>query len=153
MRVPFGKMNEILRDPSILESILGWTDDAENIGGTDIDQAWHGILFLLTGQKDDNSFLGRAITGGEVINGDFGIPPPRYLMPSEVKVISEELLKIPKEALAQKFDPKKMEKNKIIPGNWKRKGMLDYLLNNYVNLVNYYKAAADNGDAMIVYVS
>jgi hypothetical protein len=83
----------------------------------DIDKAWHGIHYLLTGTDwagdPPSNFI---VQGGrEIGNIDVGYGPARALMSSEVQSLSAALDALPPEALAEKFNPEDMTHLKIYP--------------------------------------
>src|SRR5262245_61651019 len=65
----------------------------ENDGGMDLDKAWHGIHFLLTGSAwDGEEPLCFLVKGGEEIGDeDFGYGPARILSPNQIAAWADSL--------------------------------------------------------------
>lgn len=138
----------------LVESLL----DEEGPKGRSIylDKAWHGIHFLLTGSNSPNKSLeSLVIFGGEPVGTDQGYGPAQLLSPAEVQNIAKLLENYPPEVLASRYNPKAMETAQIYPSIiWIREGQeaLKYVLQFYSQLVSFYKAAAERGDAVLLVV-
>ena len=119
--------------PSLLRRLLGarspsGSDAAELILGepegisTDLDKAWHGIHYLLTGSASEGdaplSFLvseGRAVGAIHV-----GYCPARVFTAAETRTILQAIEGISDEDLRSRFDPGDMTAKKIYPEIWSR---------------------------------
>lgn len=122
--------------------------------GIDLDKAWHGIHFLLTGEvRESNEGVGRAIFGGEPFGSDYGSGRPRYLAPDEVAEIARELAAIDVDDLASEFDPRLFSKEGIYPDIWDDETALEYLLGYFETLRAYYAEAAADDRAMVSWIS
>ncbi len=140
----------------------GWLypeDDADEPEyALDVDKAWHGIHFLLTGDPWEGSPpLMNAVLGGETLGDeDLGYGPARFLTPEEVTELAEALEGWSREKLAARYDPAAMEAAEIYPtGIWEDEGpeALDYVLSYYDELLEFYRQAAARGDAVILYIN
>ncbi len=145
-------LDEIIKDPSSLESII-YTDE-EDPNELNIDKAWHGIHYLLTGSAwEGEPPLVNVIMGGTEIGDDLGYGAARYLTVNQVKEATEALLKISEEELKTRFNPEEMNKLEIYPPiNWIEEEF-DYLLGYYEELVAYYKDADEKRNAMLIYIT
>jgi len=134
-------------------SLTGKSDDSR----VELDKAWHGIHYLLTGSAlPDDTLASRVIMGGEDIGPVLGYGPAQLVQPAEVKAIAQLLEKTPPEMLRKRFDPKEMTREQVYPGViWEREGeeALQFLLSYYTQLVAFYKRAAERGQAVIFLVS
>ena len=123
----------------------------------EVDKAWHGIHYLLTGVAEGGPEpQSLAVFGGEEFGPEVGYGPARFLSPDQVRRVAESLATITPEALAQRFDAKDMEAQQIYPDViWVRDGQaaLDYALDNYQPLRVFYRDAAARGDAVIQWLS
>lgn len=123
----------------------------------DLDKAWHGIHFLLTGSVEPNGTLAsKVIMGGENIGPDRGYGPAQLLTPAEVKAIAQLLDQTTPEMLRKRFNPKEMTQSGVSPAIiWERDGdeALSFVLNYYKKLVSFYKLAAERGQAVIFVLS
>jgi hypothetical protein len=139
--------------PRKVAALLEETNESRAL---DIDKAWHGIHFLLTGSagptRDIRSLV---IFGGKEIGEDVGYGPARLLTPAQVKEVVRALKEESVEKLASRYDPKKMEKLEIYPQIWVSDGKeaFDYLAEYYRKLVAFYEKAAASGSAMVLVIS
>jgi hypothetical protein len=157
IRISNELLSYIKSNPEEIEDLVYENEELEDVV-FDIDKAWHGIYYLLTGVADleqpIESTLGLAIFGGTEIGEDLGYGPLRYLESEEVKEISIALETISVEDFASRYKVEDMNKHDIYPleGEWTEEDK-DYLVENYEALVNYFRTAADNDEAMILLIS
>jgi hypothetical protein len=143
-------LEEIKSDPSILEEIL-FSEDA-GAEGLEIEKAWHGLHYLLTGIAwGGDPPLANAVLGGEEIGEDWGYGAVRYLTPAQVQEVAAALSKISEEDLTERFDPEAMS-NAQIYGITGDDDDLEYLLEYFRPLVEYYQDASQKGNAMLLYL-
>jgi Domain of unknown function (DUF1877) len=78
-----GRVN--FSDPEVKKEFAEWAAQRQaEVGDTavDLDKAWHGIHYLLTGTTLSNRTLAsKVIMGGEDIGPDFGYGPAQLLQP------------------------------------------------------------------------
>ncbi|MGD2183335.1 YfbM family protein [Lusitaniella coriacea] len=122
-----------------------------------IQKAWHGIHFLLTGESYSNeSPLAMTIFGGTEISKDLEYSTMRYLTPEQVHEIATALRDVSKKDLAQGYVPSAFEENNIYPTEiWESEGdkALEYLLHYYELTLAFYQSVSSRGDAVILYIS
>ncbi|WP_426341670.1 YfbM family protein [Pseudoduganella sp. S-14] len=152
--LPESKLAELRADEELVEEFLFPDDgDSEPENSIDLDKAWHGIHYLLTGEAEGGPEpLSLAVIGGEEFGPDIGYGPSRFLVSAQVQAIAEALKPLGREELAARFDPQDMERKDIYPDViWTRDGdeALDYVLENYDVLRDHYLKAAARGDAMV----
>ncbi len=147
-------------DKRIRDEVQAWAEKRKaEVGDTeiDIDKAWNGIHYLLTGSVESNGTLAsKVIMGGEDIGLDRGYGPAQLLKPAEVKAIAQLLDGTTPDILRQRFKPKEMTRADVYPGViWERDGdeALRYVLDYYKKLVTFYKRAAERGQAVILVIS
>ena len=125
----------------------------------DIDKAWHGIHFLLTGSAwEGDEPLNFLVAGGEVAEGcDIGYGPGRMFSSAQVKQIDAALGGISKEEFESRFDPAKMMKEDIYPTLWDRPkeedDSLRYISEYFGELKRYIHNIAGKNMGMIVGLS
>ncbi|ALC92656.1 hypothetical protein AM500_04375 [Bacillus sp. FJAT-18017] len=143
-------------NPDDIYDIFDNSDDIQELE-LDIDTSWHGIYFLLTGdtakdQVPDN--IGKAVLGGTEIGDDFSdYGPARYFEPNEVAQLYSELKQIPASQLAERYDIQTLNANNIYPmGKRWSPDDKEFLIEYYDFLVNYYKTAAENNQAMLLVI-
>lgn len=146
-------MERLTAHPDQIEEYL-FPDDGEPENYIDVDKAWHGIHYLLTGTAGEGTTpLSWAVLGGKEIGEDVGYGPARLLTAEQVKKISEVLLN--EDDFKAAFAPEAMEAAQIYPDViWVRDGQesLEYLVENYRELVAFYRAAALRGDGAILWL-
>ena len=147
-------------DKQIRDELQAWAAQRGlDVGDTevDLDKAWHGIHYLLTGSAEPNGTLAsKVIMGGENIGPDRGYGPAQLLKPDEVKAIAQLLEKTTPDMLRKRFEPKAMARAGVYPEIiWEREGeeALRYVLDYYEKLVAFYKLAAQRGQAVIFTIS
>jgi hypothetical protein len=150
------ELNAILENSSQLETILD--EDEERLN--DIDKAWEGIIYLLSGQglSADNGpvkDLSRVIFSGQVVDEEqeLGMGPAHYLTPAQVKEAAEELAQLTDEQLRSRYEIHAMTKAGIYPNIWDDDNSLEYLLDNIEVLKVFYKTAAEDGNGVITFLS
>lgn len=153
------KSQQRLREnPEEIEDYL-YPDDGESEppNYVDVDKAWHGIHYLLTGVPDGGQgTLALAVLGGSEVGGDVGYGPARFLSPAQVKEVAAALEALAESDVRSRFRPKEMEAADIYPEViWVRDGeeALDYVIENFRTLVDFYKQAAARGDGAIAWLS
>lgn len=156
LRVSESELNDYLKDSSLLEDNI--YNEEENSNLTDIDKSWGGILFLLTGQglEELEHPLSRILFSGELIDEDqdLGYSPAHYLTVLEVKEIYDEISKITPEELRGRYDAEKMEQLGIYPNIWDdNEESVDYLLDNYNDVLEVYSEAVKNNQAIITFIN
>ncbi len=119
----------------------------------DIDKAWHGIHYILTGdaQESDSKF-NNVIFGGESMEQDIGYGPAQYLTVNEVKENSKLLQDFTTEKFRNKFKEVKDEivEKGIYPfyNDWTDED-IEYLLEHYKALQLFYQKSAANNLAIL----
>lgn len=152
-RITAAELDAILDDPDGLEEFL-YPDSGGAGNEIDIDKAWHGLHFLLTGDPwHGTAPLADAVLGGTEIGEDLGYGPARYLTVEETAAVSTALAAISAAQLADRFDAAALTSNDIYPDIWREGATaLDYLLAAHRTVSTYYADAAAAGDAMLKYL-
>lgn len=122
-----------------------------------IDQAWHGIHFLLTGDASldiEVPPLSNVVVGGESTGWAAGVGDVRALTPQEVREVSEALREISRQNLLQSCDIAAFSANEIYPfrNNWDSVD-IEWLLDAYDEIVPFFCAAADARDSMLLMIN
>lgn len=125
---------------------------------TDLDKAWHGLHFLLTGTSDGGTFpAGFLLLGGEEIDEDVGYGPAQAFSAAQTRQIAAHLAALDDSELAARFDPAKMMALNIYPEIWDRPAVeedtLGYLMENLNLLRRVVTQASAAGRGLIVTMS
>jgi hypothetical protein len=84
---------------------------------------------------------------------DFGMGSPAVFHPAEVQRLSAALIGLPDSTLKSALDPELMDEMQVFPGHWEEEADLldEYILPNLRKLRDFYKAAADSGQVVVVW--
>ena len=135
-------------------------DDAYSM---DIDKAWGGILYLLTGKafasgspEDEVDSLNRIFFSAQLFDEDMdvGYGPAHYLTPEQVAGINHKIASLTEADLKSHYDPEAMNKEeKLYPSlDWNEK-IFDYLYFYFQALQSFFATAASRGEAIVTYLS
>ncbi len=162
LRISTKQIEALRADPSRIERVLhpqsdGDTAMSEDVHA-DIDKAWHGLHYLLTGQAWDAPLpLAFLVCGTELGDIDVGYGPARAFDAGEVRAIAEALQPITTETLRARFDGAAMMKAEIYPQIWDRDPATDdtlgYLLEYFELLKTFVLDTAEAGAGLIVYLN
>lgn len=138
----------ILEDADRTEELLESDDEETSV---DLDKAWHGLHWLLTGSAEPTGDVtSDAIFGGEPTGEDLGYGPGRLLSAEGVGAVAARLQVVEPHALRARLDPAAMEEAGVYPSIWDEDDVFDtYLVPAFERLRAFYSAAADSGDCVI----
>ncbi|WP_240755232.1 YfbM family protein [Pedobacter sp. SYP-B3415] len=156
LRVTNAELNAYLEDSSLLENRIYHETDDSNL--VDIDKTWEGIVFLLTGQRltdADNPLLAVLFSGQLIDNDqDLGYGPAHYVTPEQVVQLNNEISKITKADLRQRFDPAKMIESGVYPNIWDESDeTFEYLAGYFRVVQKIYSEAARKNEAIVTFIS
>ena len=155
LRVTTAELETYLLDSSLLEGRIYNEEAAEDQNLIDVDKAWDGIIFLLTGQNIQNADhpLVQVLFSGQLIDEeqDLGYGPGHYLTSDQVKDLNEKISKITTEDLKQKYNSKQMNELDVYP-IWDEDSF-DYLDENFKLLQQTYAEAANKEQAIITFLN
>lgn len=126
---------------------------------SDLDKAWHGIHFLLTGSGDGgNPPLDFLVAGGrEVGDEDVGYGTARVFSAAQTRIINGALSAISDDQLRARFDGQAMTKKGIYPDIWDRDpaddDTLGYAMEYVTTLRETLAEAVTNGYGIMVTLS
>ena len=138
----------ILEDADLVDELLESDDDVTSV---DLDKAWHGIHWLLTGSAGPGTeVVSSAIFGGEPLGEDLGYGPGRLLSAQSVAAVAAALQGLEPSALRQRMNPPAMDDAGVYPAIWHETDVFDtYLAPAFDRLRTFYSAAARSGEAVI----
>jgi hypothetical protein len=153
---------KLLQNP---DEVMQYYDDAskgelpEEAQGEDLDldKAWHGLHYILTGTAwGGDTPLNSLLLGGEQIGDeeehDVGYGPARVLMPTQVAAFAQALDAVTSVEVSKRFNPSEMEKLDIYPNVWDRKDetLEEWMRESMVELKNFLKRANAQQQAVII---
>lgn len=161
LRVDIETLNNFIADSSRLEDIVFEQNNTDNESFLDLDKAWEGIFFLITGQSlaeavgEEAPLLGILIGPTEIDpDQDMGYGPATYITAEQTKEIYSAIKDLTKDELSANFDPSRMAEEGIYPDIWEDdENALEYLLDYFDDLKNFYKKAVENGEAVVMFLS
>jgi hypothetical protein len=122
----------------------------------DVDKAWQGIHFLLTGSDwEGDGPLAFILHGGREILEEMGYGPPHGFTAKEVKEIDAARKAIDEAALYDRADPAELTKNEIYPQIWEsepKEECIGYLRDNLKGLKKFVAETAQSNRALIAYI-
>jgi hypothetical protein len=122
----------------------------------DLDKAWHGIHYLLTGSDwGGDPPLNFLVAGGLPVGDvDVGYGPARVFRSSEVARIRDALCAIQPDDLRRRYNPGVMMEQDIYPSIWDRDpkddDALGYLLEHFAVLQRFVSDAASKGLGIVI---
>lgn len=131
-------------------------DGEEDEDKVDIDKAWHGIHYLLTGSASGGEPpLDFLLSGGEVIGADEGHGPPRAFTSEEVAAIWKALEGVDADKLREHYDGVAMTRLGIYPESiWSHAGQAcdeaDYPIKNFVRLRRLIARAVEQDEGLLL---
>ena len=146
----------LIAEPELVESFLYPEDGVEQTSHLEIDKAWHAIHYTLNGSTwEGEGPLSLVVLGGEELGDDVGYGPARYLNPDQVRAVAGALSAFTSHIFSAEFNPVALDAAEIYPQIWERDGPegLEYVLHYYNQLAAFYQAAAERGDAALVYLN
>ncbi|MFE6510660.1 YfbM family protein [Nocardioides sp. NPDC057767] len=116
----------------------------------DVDKAWHGIHWLLTGSVwEGEPPLGDAIFGGDEFGEDNGYGRPRHLCADRTVKVHAALSALSEAELTSRYDGAAMNAAELYPvGIWEEDGQA-YTFEHLAELRAFYAHAASNGLSVI----
>jgi Domain of unknown function (DUF1877) len=112
----------------------------------ELDKAWHGVHFALSGTVEPgDSLVSQAVLGGTEAGEDFsGYGPARFFTAAQVTELAAALA----EAEPQ-FDPERMNELEIYPFGWDEPDARDWIMTSFRELRDFYAGAAAKGRAIV----
>ncbi|WP_314772187.1 YfbM family protein [Capnocytophaga sputigena] len=135
-------------------------DDAYSM---DIDKAWGGILYLLTGKafasgspEDEVDSLNRIFFSAQFFDEDMdvGYGPAHYLTPEQVAGIHRKIASLTEADLKARYDTEAMnEEEELYPSlDWNEEDF-EYLYFHFQALQSFFATAASRGEAIVTFLS
>ncbi|MGD1841923.1 MAG: YfbM family protein [Thermonemataceae bacterium] len=157
LRVSEEEIQQYISDSQLLADRIYDDNAYEDVYLIDLDKAWDGIIFLLTGGSiaTTTEELSKVVLGGEVIDEqqDLGYGPARFLTAKEMTVFSQKINNLSEAQLKQKFDPTLMKEKEAYPDIWEEgQGAFYHLFYNFEVLQTFYQEATDHHKTIISFI-
>jgi Domain of unknown function (DUF1877) len=160
LRVTTEELDSFLSDSSKLENRVYNGDNHKDAGLLDVDKSWEAIFFLLTGQalatcdEAGPPFSWVLLPPNEIDpDQDMGFGPATYTTVAETKELSAAINNIPDDELRKRYDGSRMNEMGIYPECWAENMAMEYLFDSFNSLKNFYAEAANNNQAVIVFIN
>lgn len=140
-------LNQISDEDLFIMKSHNYNNTDNRLENIDIDKAWHGIHFLLTGTNEVTKSAASSLLNGEKIykNDDFLI-----LTSSQVLEFNSHIENITPDILSRNYDPEKMDKLNVYPSNYSSGERLEYLLSYYLILKDFVNRTAKTNLALLL---
>lgn len=149
-------LDGLIADPAGITDFI----DAEMERSKDLDKAWHGIHFMLTGDGGGGAMPQATLLLGGVQIGDIdvGYGPARALSPEDTARFHEHISAISAEDFDSRFDAQAMLDQQIYPDIWDRDLAGDpdgrpYVNDFFQDLKEIFAEAAGANEGMIIFMS
>ena len=132
--------------------------DGEGVNA-DLDKAWHGIHYLLTGTAwEGDKPLNFLLAGGRPVGDiDVGYGPARVHSAAETRAAHEALTQLSDDDLRGRFDPGDMTSKEIYPEIWDRRpeedDTLGYLMEHVGTLREFLAQAVEQRQGLVVHLT
>lgn len=149
-RVNRDQLEEMLRNPEFVSKTI--FKDVKGANTLEIDKAWHGIHFLLTGDPwGGKPPLKYVVLGWKTLGEeDLGYGPPQYINPEQVKEAAKSLSEVSMDELRKRYNPDRFFEEEIYPEIWDEgEEALNYLLDFFLDIVKFFESAAKNDQAIV----
>ena len=129
--------------------------DSSDVGEIlDIEKAWHGLHFLLTGtQWQPTDPPGNVVMGGKEIGDDLGYGPARFLNPNETSAAAMALEQVSEQELEASFNAEAFKAADIYAGHWDDPEELQWIMDAFRRVKSYFSEAARLSHGMLMFVT
>ncbi|MGI4760735.1 MAG: YfbM family protein [Janthinobacterium lividum] len=151
------KLEAFLSKP---DEVLDFVDsDVPATDELDIEKAWHGLHFMLTGTAWEGvEPVCYLLSGGEQIGNeeehDVGYGPARGIRASKVQNFANAISVITEQNFANLYDGQKMAALELYPRGWEEEPaeMQNWLTSSFNSLQEFVKQAAQKKKALLIYL-
>ena len=117
-----------------------------------VGKAWHGLHFLFAGSVGPNSTpVGQAILGGVEIGEDTGYGSPRYLEVNATADIANALGQLREQEVRSRYDANAMNDADLYPSDWGEPENLEWLMQEFDRVRQFYSGVAERQNAVLLY--
>lgn len=160
LRVNINELENYLAKSSLLEERVYGRLNYRDENLINIDKSWEGMFFLLTGKvlatsQEASTPLLWTLAPPQVIDTeqDMGCGPATYTTIEQTKEVSNALNKTSADELSSKYNGKLMLEMNVYPKIWDNPGSLEYLIEHFIKVKDFYNLAAKNNEAVIIFIN
>ncbi|MFI5756425.1 YfbM family protein [Streptomyces sp. NPDC051569] len=157
LRVTVAELERAIEDPEWafehVEEVME-SDGVNDVAPADARQltthkAWHAVAFLL----ERAGFPVDIVHGEQAFTDeDWGYGPAKYLDTDQVKLAAQTLARLPFDDLVRDVDPAQLAAAQIYPQHWDEAGALEWVRGWFDPLAPFFGAAAQAGEAVLVWL-
>lgn len=159
VRVSQSELEKFIDNSELFENLIYDDKNFDADWFLDLDKAWEGIQFILTGSGmsgiQESNKLSRAFFSFQILDEeqDLGYGPVQYLTAEEVKEINSEIQKIDQSILKERIDGEKMMAQGIYPSIWTENESIEYLTEIFIEFKEFYQKATENNEAILSFIN
>jgi Domain of unknown function (DUF1877) len=140
------------------DSFFGLLKSRDAVTHVSLENAWHGLHYLLTGDPTEMSGpLAFIVAGGEEVpDSNSGYGPARIFLPTETAEINAALADVDDSALWSRFDAEAMTEQGVYPPfiwHEPEEDLKDKYLSYFNNLKQLVATAVTRGQALVIYLT
>lgn len=160
LRVTKEELENYLADSTLLENRVYDAENQNDNNLIDIDKAWEGLFFILTDKsvataEEASAPLKWILTTQQEIDSDqdMGYGPATYTTIEQTNELANALNEISVDELRNKYNGKLMMEMGIYPNIWDNNESLEYLIENFSTLKNFYNKASTENQAVVFFIN
>ena len=160
LRVSNEELEAYLSDSSKLEKRVYNGNGQDDPSLLDVDKSWEALFFLLTGQALATSDEARPPFSWVLLppneidpDQDMGYGPATYTTAEQTKELSAAINNISSEEIKGRYDGDRMNDMGIYPEVWTEDISKKYLFDEFNSLKDFFTEAANNNQAVIVFIN
>lgn len=153
LRVTPGELARVLEDPEWVLDLAEEDDDRATPAEArhfSTHQTWHLLDFLLK----------RSLFPVDIVYGeeplpeadDWGYGPPRYVTAGRVRLAAEALTRMTYDQMIRGLDRSELVAAEIYPQIWDSPTSLDRARDLFIPLTEFFRAAASDGHALVIWL-
>ncbi|MEK6239387.1 MAG: YfbM family protein, partial [Planctomycetales bacterium] len=157
-RVSSSRLQELLADPARIQDELYPEHYPANLEqrGCNVEKTWNAIEFILDRLAETDGIPEiLPLTEGAETGCVLHYGPVWFRTASEVAEIASVLKTLSRDDFRKGFLPDLMSEHHVYPGDWDEEDqewLFNYVWSHFENMVEFYQAAAEDGDAVLLHL-
>jgi hypothetical protein len=160
LRVTKDELQSYLSDSNLLNNRIYDHENQNDKNLIDVDKSWEGLFFLLTGkslatfEEASTPLLWILIPPQEIDSDqDMGYGPATYTTIEQTKELNNALNTISIDEIRDKYNGNLMMEMGIYPEAWDNDESLEYLVESFNTVKDFYNKAAADNQAVIIFLT